>query len=87
MARRDSFPRWGVFWRAYYTTEATLGRLPVVLTVPMLAALVGAAWAASHPSEVIQHGLVVHEASFGASLATALIGGVVGLALLVEVVP
>jgi hypothetical protein len=86
MARNDGFPRWAVFWRAYFQTEAMLARLPVVLTVPTLAALIGSAWAASHPSEVVRHGLVVHQASFGTSLATALVGGVVGLLVLVLLV-
>lgn len=80
---RHYFPRWCVSWRAYYSTEATLGRLPVVLLVPTLAALVGAAWATTHPADVIRHGLVVRQASFAEVLATALVGGLVGLGLLV----
>jgi hypothetical protein len=82
----ERFPRWRVWWRAYYSTEATLGSLPVALVIPTLAALIGAAWAASHPSEVVRRGLVVHQASFGDALATALVGGVVGLVALVALV-
>jgi hypothetical protein len=63
-----------------------LGSLPVLLLIPTVAALVGSAWAASHPAEVVHRGLVVHEATFGDSLATALIGGLVGLFLLVAAV-
>lgn len=86
MAPLTRFPRWRVWWRTYYATEATLGSLPVVVLIPTLAALVGAAWAASHPSEVVRNGLVVHEASFGDALATALVGGLVSLVALVALV-
>lgn len=63
-----------------------LGSLPVLLLTPTVAALAGSAWAASHPAEVVHRGLVVHEATFGDSLATALAGGLVGLFLLVAAV-
>jgi hypothetical protein len=57
-----------------------------VLLLPTLAALAGSAWAASHPADELRHGLVVHEASFGDALVTALVGGLVGLLLLVGLV-
>ena len=75
----DRFPRWRVWWRAYYSTETTLSRLPVLLLLPTVAALVGTSWAASHPADDVRHGLVVHQTSFGGALVTAVIGGLVGL--------
>jgi hypothetical protein len=58
----------------------------VVVLIPTLAALAGAAWAASHRSEVVRNGLVVHDASFGDALTTALVGGLVSLVALVALV-
>jgi hypothetical protein len=80
------FPRWRVWWRIYSATETTLGSLPVALLIPLVAALIGTAYAASHPSELIRRGLVVHQASFGRTLVTGLFGGVVGLLALVGLV-
>jgi hypothetical protein len=81
--RGDGFPRWRALWRAYYSTEAALARLPVLLFVPTTAALIGAAWAASHPADEVRNGLIVHQGSFGAALVTALVGGIVGLLVII----
>ena len=62
------FPRFRVWWRIYNATENVLASLPVVLLLPTLAALVGAAYAASHPSSP-------HGTSFGSALVGALISG------------
>lgn len=62
------FPRFRVWWRVYNATENVLASLPVVLLLPTLAALVGAAYAASHPSSP-------RGTSFGSALAGALISG------------
>lgn len=80
------FPKWCVWWRTLDTTETTLGSVPVVLAVPTLSALVGTAWAVSHPADVIHHGLVVHQASFGAALASAVIGGALTLVAIVAAI-
>jgi hypothetical protein len=80
------FPYWRLWWRAYYSTETTLARLPVLLLLPTVAALVGSAWAASHPAYDVRYGLVAHQASFGATLVTALVSGLVGLLALVSLV-
>jgi hypothetical protein len=79
------FPRWRVWWRVLDATEATLGSVPVAITVPALSALVGTAWAVSHPAQVIRNGLVVHQASFGASLASAVVGGALTLVAILAV--
>ena len=80
------FPRSPLWWRAYDSTEAVLGTLPVTLLVPTLAALAGAAWAVGHPSLVVHDGLVEHQASFGSALVSALVAGVLGLLALVALV-
>lgn len=76
------FPRWRVWWRILDATETTLGSVPVVLAVPTFSALVGTALAVSHPADVIRHGLVVHQASFGSALLWAVIGGAGSLFLI-----
>jgi hypothetical protein len=62
------FPRFRVWWRIYNATENVLASLPVVLLLPTLAALVGAAYAASHTSSA-------RGTSFGSALVGALISG------------
>jgi hypothetical protein len=95
MSRRDDarvavtltrFPRGRLFWRLYYSTETTLGRLPVVILIPTASAIVGTAWGASHPSETISKGLVVSQASFGSLLLTSLVGAVIALLALIGLV-
>lgn len=80
------FPLLPPLWRAYDSTETALGSLPVMLLLPTVAALIGAAWAVSHPSLVIRNSLVVHEDSFGSALVAALIGGLVGLLALMGLI-
>lgn len=62
------FPRFRVWWRIYNATENVLASLPVVLLLPTLAALVGAAYAASHTSSA-------RGTSFGSALVGALVSG------------
>jgi hypothetical protein len=80
------FPRHRLLWRVYYSTETTLGRLPVVILIPTASAIVGTAWGASHPSEIISKGLVVRQASFSSLLFTSLIGAVIALLVLIGIV-
>jgi hypothetical protein len=73
------FPRFRVWWRIYNATENVLASLPVVLLLPTLAALVGAAYAASHPSSP-------RGTSFSSALVGALVSGagtLIAVALLI----
>ena len=78
------FPRWRLWRRLLYSVEHTLGSLPVVVVAPVVAALLGTAWAVSHPSLSIRHGIVVGQATFSEALLSALIGGVIGLLALIS---
>ena len=86
MSTPDHFSKRPAFWRYWYQTEASLSRLPMLFLIPAAGAFVGTAWGVSHPSETIRDGLVVSQASFWGVLFSALIGGVVGVALLIVVV-
>ncbi len=79
MVEADRFPRWSVFWRVWYSAEAVLGSLPIVLVAPTVAAVAATAWALSHPTQTIRKGLVVGEQPFWHALLNGVIGGVVGL--------
>ena len=58
---KQQFPRYRLFWRLVFSAEHTLGRLPMLILLPTAGAIIGTAWAVSHPSEVVRHGLVVAE--------------------------
>ena len=80
------FPKWRLWRRLVYATQARLASLPMVVLVPTIAALTGTVLAVSHPELTIRHGLVVHEQSFWHALWTGVAGGVGGLFALVGVV-
>lgn len=59
-----------------------MGSLPMVIFTPVISAAVGAAWAASLPiREVVRRGRIVTEASFWHLLAFAVLGVLLGLAV------
>jgi hypothetical protein len=67
----------GLYWRLVLRTERALGRLPMLLLIPVGGAFVGTAWSVTHPSLKIENGLIVGQASFWEVLLGALVGGVV----------
>src|SRR5438552_2783707 len=83
MEQVERFPRWRLWRRLYTSTEAALGRVPMLVLIPTAGAIIGAAWGVSHQSEVIRRGLIVGRASFAHVLITALIGGVLGILVLI----
>jgi hypothetical protein len=65
-------------------TESALASLPVVILAPVVGAAVGAAWAASLPiREVVRNGIVVAQASFWHILGYAILGVLIGTALVI----
>jgi hypothetical protein len=62
-----------------FSVETALASFPMVLIVPTVSALTGAAWAISHPPDTVQYGLVVHEGSFLEVLANGVAGAIGGL--------
>jgi|HubBroStandDraft_2_1064218.scaffolds.fasta_scaffold130808_2 hypothetical protein len=83
MVEADRFPRWGVLWWVVYSVEAALGSFPMVLIVPTGSAVAGSAYAISHPTMTLRHGMIVGEQPFWHALLTAVLGGLVGLCALV----
>lgn len=71
------FPRWRVFWRAFWLSETRLAQLPWVIVAPVLGALVGTSWALSEPAQAVRGGHVVG-LSFWDSVLPALGGGAAG---------
>jgi hypothetical protein len=80
------FLRGALFWRCWYATEEALSRLPMLLLIPTLGAVIGTSWGVSHPPNMVEHGLVVAQQSFWGVLLSALIGGVAATAVLMLVV-
>ena len=85
MPRKD-FPGGRLRRRIVYSVEGTLASLPMVLMLPIIAAVAGTAWAISRPSLTIRNGLVVGEQSFGSALLNGVLGGIVGLAAVIALV-
>ena len=78
-----AFSRGALFWRCWYATEDALSRLPMLILIPTLGAIIGTAWGVSHPPQTVDAGLVVAQQSFWGVLVAALIGGVAATIVLV----
>lgn len=81
----SGFPRFRVLRGVYQLAEQATGKLPLQILTPTIGAFIGTAWAVSHPSEIIRHGLVVTEPSFVQVLLLALAGTVVAVAAVTTV--
>jgi len=83
----DEFPKGRVLARCRLKTRETLGTLPMVIVTPVVAAVVSAAWASTHPArEVVRGNVVVSQTGFGQVLSSSVIGLLGGLgAVLVAV--
>ena len=76
-----------MFWRLVFWTEQMLGKLPMVLLMPVIGAIIGTAWAVSHPfKSFVRHGIVVSHSTFWHVLLLAVIGGVGGIVVLAGLV-
>jgi hypothetical protein len=78
----ERFPGGRVFWAVWVSTEEAMGRLPMVLLTPVVAALAGTALAVSQPSSSVVHssqGLIVAAPSFWNVLWLALAGSAGGV--------
>jgi hypothetical protein len=77
------FPRGQVVLWALLSTEDALGRFPLLVIVPVVAAIIGTSWASAHPDTITVNGHHVADApSFSGALSTTLIAGASGVVLL-----
>jgi hypothetical protein len=62
----ERFARGRVLWAVWLATEQAMGRLPMVLLTPVVAAFVGTATAVSNPpKQEVHHGVVVESPRLG----------------------